>query len=89
MDYKTMKVDDIINWCVANDQVKWLKQISATEYPVLTKDGEPVLNKKGKPKTRKITFIEIKLAFAKKFMPDIIPVALPKDPTMFEKIAKL
>lgn len=25
MDYKKMTLDDIINWCVENNQVAWLK----------------------------------------------------------------
>lgn len=29
MDYKTMKLDDIINWCKANNQVAWLKAEAA------------------------------------------------------------
>lgn len=89
MDYKAMKIGDIVNWCVANKQVDWLKKISETTYPVLTKDGEPVLDKKGNPKIRKISFIEIKLAFVEKFMPEIAPEKKPKKPTMYEIIANL
>ena len=89
MDYKAMKLPDIVNWCVANKQVNWLKEISKTTYPVLTKDGEPVLDKKGNPKTRKISFIEIKLAFVEKFMPEIAPEKKPKKPSMYEIIANL
>ena len=77
MDYKKMKIDDIINWCVEHEQTKWLKKIAATTYP--TEDG----------KERNISFIEIKLAFCQKFMPDIIPEAKPKKPTMYEKIKAL
>ena len=25
MDYKSMKIEDIINWCKANNEVEWLK----------------------------------------------------------------
>ena len=30
MDYKTMKRDDIIKYCVDNGQVAWLKETAAT-----------------------------------------------------------
>ena len=48
MDYQTMKLGDIVTWCVNNKQVDWLKATAALTYT--TKDG----------KTRKITFIELK-----------------------------
>lgn len=78
MDYKTMTVEDIINWCKANDQVAWLKEEAAKTFPT----------EKGK-KDRGITFIELKLAFVHKFMPEIAPKAKEKTPTMYELIAKL
>ena len=31
MDYKSMKIGDIIEWCVANNQVEWLKAEVAKE----------------------------------------------------------
>ena len=37
----------------------------------------------------KKTFIEIKVAFAKKFMPEIMPVAKPKKPSMYDIIDAL
>lgn len=77
MDFKTMKIEDIINWCVENKQVEWLKEIAAKTFP--TKDGGE----------RNITFIEIKLAFVDKFMPEIAPMRKPKKPTMYELIANL
>lgn len=76
MDFKTMKIEDIIEWCKANNQVAWLKETAAKTFP--TENG-----------TRQITFIEIKMAFAKKFMPEIMPVGKPKKPTMYELIANL
>lgn len=72
-----MKLGDIVNWCVNNKQVDWLKATAALTYT--TKDG----------KTRKITFIELKKAFVEKFMPEIAPKAKKKEPTMFEIIAAL
>lgn len=77
MNYKTMKIEDIIQWCKANNQVAWLKETAAKTFP--TEEGG----------TRNITFIEIKIAFAQKFMPEIMPVGKPKKPTMYELIANL
>lgn len=76
MNYKDMKIEDIIAWCQANKQTDWLK---AQATKTFTKDG----------KERKITFIELKLAFVKEFMPEIAPKAQPKKPSMYELIAKL
>ena len=33
LNYKEMKIDDIMNWCVANKQVAWLKETAAKEVP--------------------------------------------------------
>lgn len=77
MNYKDMKIEDIIQWCQANKQVDWLKEVAAKVYK--TEDG----------KERRISFIELKLEFVKKFMPDIAPKAQPKKPSMYDLIAKL
>ena len=77
MNYKDMRIEDIIEWCKANKQVDWLKETAAQQFT--TKEG----------KARNITFIELKLAFVKKFMPEIAPKAQAKKPTMYELIAKL
>ena len=77
MDYKKMKIEDIIAWCVANKETEWLKKTAAITYP--TKDG----------KQRKISFIEIKLLFCQKFMADIMPKAKEKKPTIYEMIEAL
>ena len=42
-----------------------------------------------KEAANKPTFIQLKVAFAKKFMPEIMPKAKDKAPSMFDKIAKL
>lgn len=76
MDYKKMTLDDIIAWCKANNQVEWLKATAAKTFP--TEEG-----------TRKITFIEIKRAFAAMFMPEIMPKAEPKQPSMWDRINAL
>ena len=77
MDYKKMTLDDIIAWCKANSQVDWLKSTAKKTFP--TEDGG----------TRKITFIEIKRAFCEVFMPEIMPKAEPKQPTMWDRINAL
>ena len=76
MNYQTMKIEDIISWCKANNEVAWLKATAAKTYPI---EGG----------TRKITFIELKLEFVTKFMPEIAPQKKPKKPTMFELIEAL
>jgi hypothetical protein len=78
MDYKTMKIENIIEWCVANKQVEWLK--AEVAKPFYNKDGS----------ARKITFVELKINFVRKFMPEIAPKATgEKKPTMFELIDAL
>lgn len=77
MDFKKMNIEDIIDWCKENGEVAWLKKESQKTFK--TKDGS----------TRKISFIEIKRNFAKKFMPAIIPTAKPKKPTMYDLINSL
>ena len=81
--YQEIQLIDIINWCKANDQVAWLKETAEKEYPVKDKEtGEEV----GK---RKITFIELKLAFVREFMPAFAPKAKEKKPSMYDLIASL
>lgn len=77
MNYKDMKIEDIIAWCKKNGEVEWLKEIAAKTYE--TEDG----------KERRISFIELKLEFVKKFMPEIAPKSQPKKPSMYDLIAKL
>ena len=58
MDFRKMKIEDIINWCQANGQVEWLKakaeeQVPTKIYPRVKvvktdSEGNPVLNAKGK-----------------------------------------
>lgn len=76
MNYKDMKIEDIIEWCVNHKETDWLKETAAKTF---VKDG----------KERRISFIELKLEFVKKFMPDIAPKAQAKKPSMYDLIAKL
>ena len=102
MDYKKMNIDDIINWCVANNQVEWLKAEAAKKektlrytgrIEVIREDGKKVYRAdKNSPQVEKeapISFITLKKNFATKFMPEILPEATEKEPSMFDKIAAL
>ena len=77
MNYKDMRIGDIIEYCQKNNEVAWLKETATKTYK--TQGG----------KQRNISFIELKLEFVKKFMPEIAPKAQAKKPTMYELIAKL
>ena len=101
MNFKTMKIEHIIEWCVANNEVEWLKETAAKKteckvYPrkkVVNAEGKKVsvADKSQKPRIeeRNISFIEIKQAFCEKFMPEIIPVAKEKTASMYDIIAAL
>lgn len=73
LNYKTMNIDDIIDWCEANSQTEWLKKVALKE------------DRNGK----KPNFFSIKKAFCEKFMPEIIPTAKPKAKNMYDRIASL
>lgn len=94
MNYRTMTVDDIISWCQENNQVEWLKEtakktVEKKVYPKVTKDGKKVLDKTVEPtiKMVPISFIELKLEFVNKFMPELAPVK--KSMNFRDKIANL
>lgn len=110
LNFKTMNIDDIIDWCQENDKIDWLKREAAKEITVerytgrvkkLDENGKPVLSKNGKQiwiadknspieKVKQpITFVQLKYSFCEKFMPEIIPAAKKKAPTMYDKIANL
>lgn len=101
MNYQDMTIEDIIKWCKDNNQVAWLKaeatkQIEYKVYPrkkVKNADGKlvSVSDKSQEPtiEKRPISFIQLKLNFVSKFMPEIAPKAQPKKPTMYDIIAAL
>ncbi len=97
MNYLTMSIEDIIEWCQENNQVEWLKKTAAKEvwyevYPrVKNADGKSVADKTQKPtrKKRKISFVQIKSLFVEKFMPEIKPTKKEKKLNMFDKINAL
>ena len=82
MNYQTMKIEDIIEWCKKNNQIAWLKEAASKTYPVLDQEGNVV-------KTRKVSFIELKLAFVNEFMQEIAPKAQAKKPSMYDLIEAL
>ena len=96
MDFKTMTINDIIDWCKANNQVAWLKAEAAKQmpckvYPKTEENGRKVVDRKATPiiEMRPITFIQIKTDFVNKFMPEIAPKKKEAKPTMYELIAAL
>lgn len=84
MDYKTMKFEDILEWCKANNQIPWLKETLHELVPTVDKHKNPVLDEEGQQVYHDMTFIELKLKFCKKFMSEILPKAKEKKPTMLE-----
>lgn len=97
MNYKRMNINDIIDWCKENNQTEWLKKEAAKEitiekYPrVKGADGKMTIDKTQAPKKVKAknTFINIKIAFCEKFMPEIMPKAKEKKKTMYDIINEL
>lgn len=93
MNFKTMNLDDIINWCQANNQIEWLKAEAARMMPckVYPKGENGKKDKSAKPSVemRPITFIQIKTDFVNKFMPEIAPQKKMRAPSMYDRIKLL
>ena len=97
MDYKKMDINDIIDWCKEHGEVAWLKETAAkkVEYKVYPKvkdaSGKMVADKSATPKIemRPISFIQIKIAFCEKFMPEIMPKKKEGKSSMYDLIASL
>lgn len=96
MDFKTMTINDIISWCQANNQVAWLKaeaakMVPCKVYPKVEVNGKKVTDKNAEPtiEMRPITFIQIKMDFVNKFMPEIAPAKKALKPSMYDLIAAL
>ena len=87
--YKNITFEDILAYCQENNEVEWLKKYAATPIAVLDEEKNPVLDEDGNPKTRPITFIDLKLAFVDKYMKEIAPKREPKKPSMFDRIKSL
>ena len=97
LNYKTMTINDIIDWCKENNQTEWLKEEAARKVPcevyprVKGEDGKLRADKTQAPTTkmRKIPYIQIKADFVEKFMPEIAPKKKAKEPNMYDIIASL
>jgi len=97
-----MTIEDIISWCKANNQVAWLKA-KAKETVIAERYTKRIktINDKGKevwvadktsPKEKfkvPITYVQIKVAFCEKFMPEIMPKKAERKPNMYDIIGEL
>lgn len=100
-NYQQIKIEHIIEWCKENKQVEWLKATAAQKTECKVYPRKTITNEEGKKvsvadksqpytiKERPISFINIKLAFCEKFMPELIPEAKEKKASMYEIIAAL
>lgn len=100
-EYKDIDINHIIKWCQDNNQVAWLKALALETRPykvypkktIITEDGQKkqVADKTLPYKTemRPIAFINIKMEFCEKFMPDKLPAKGAKKPNMYDLIASL
>ena len=86
MNYQTMKLEDILNWCDEHNQLDWLEEMAdkkttverySKRVKVTNADGKvvSVADKTSEKVTQEIgiSFVELKIAFVKKFMPEIAP----------------
>lgn len=99
VNYKDIDLNYIVEWCKANGQVAWLKEaaqqkVNVKVYPRVQqqKNGKTIsvadTTQEPKVEERNITFIQLKKAFAEKFMPDIMPKSKKKE-SMYDIIAAL
>lgn len=101
MNYQTMSIDEIIEWCQENGEVAWLKKEAAKKVEVKVYPRKTVINEEGRkvskadktqaPKIEKrpISFIQLKINFVDKFMPEIRPTAAAAEPNMYDRIKGL
>lgn len=66
MEVGKIHIEDIITFCKENNEIAWLKDIAKKEFDYKDK-------KTGEDKKRKISFIEIRNEFLRKFYPDEAP----------------
>lgn len=98
---KDISLDDIIEWCQTHNQVEWLKATASKTverkiYPTITytgKDGKEhtKMDKKAEPlrvEKAKISYVQIKFAFIKKFFPEFAAEKEVKE-SMWDRIANL
>jgi hypothetical protein len=99
---KDISLDDIIQWCQENNQIEWLKATASKTverkiYPTITytgKDGKEhtKMDKKAEPikvEQAKISYVQIKFAFLKKFFPELTKEEKEPKESMWDRIAAL
>lgn len=99
MNFKTMKIEDMIAWCKEHNELEWLlakaqETRTVDVYPKVahkSKTGKNTMkqDKKQAPIGKAevpISFVEIKTDFCDKFMPDLLPRKKEKAPTMIDAI---
>lgn len=96
LEYRSIKLEDIVNYCKENKETKWLKEelsrtVDVKVYPKIEKDGKMVTDKKAEPtiEKRPISFIQVKNDFVDKFMPEIKPEKKAGKMTMADILASL
>ncbi len=100
--YEKLTIDDVINWCVENNQVSWLKttaeqEVEIKEYPkksVVLENGKTVkrADRSAEPVMKKVKmpFTMLKHEFCKKFFPDKLPTEAAKTKlSMLDRIRAL
>lgn len=70
MNYRTMSYEDIKKYCIENKKNIWLADCLSGKFTSY----------------KKPTFIQLKNLFCREFMPEIMPIAKPKKPSMFDDI---
>ena len=100
MNYKKMNQEDILNWCIENNELEWLDaklaEKTTAEYHTQRvkvwseeKQKEVWVADKTSPKVTKeipISFIEVKNAFCEKFMPELLPAKKEEAPSLRDKV---
>ena len=97
---KAITQEFILNYCVKNGKVDWLKnernaEVEYDKYPLSDKPvNEGGRRKQDKSKTpekakRHYTFLEIKQHFIKEFYPELVPAKAPKKKAFFDLIDEL
>lgn len=96
MDFKNVKIEDVINWCKENGQVKWLKetaskQVEQKRYPrVKGADGKYHADKTAEPHIviTPITTFQVITEWRRKFFPESF-TGKEKKPTFHDLIKEL
>ena len=101
-EFKKLQKGDVIEFCKKNKEAaKWLKTFANTpvehrvypRVPQVNPNGDVVLkaDRSQEPMIVKElpSFVEIKLEFVKKFMPELVPTKKPKEKSFLDLINEL